>query len=128
MLSAKHKILIAALLTLVVIDYAVFSQMAVQHTRWCWDSEWSYDADKTSTVAIVRSDNQELADPVAITDTLGYEQVAAIVEHAVNLAGGLQAYLEPDDHKIVLKPNLVDPAVRGNGCVTDWRVVKALVL
>ena len=128
MISTKYKILVAVLLTLVVIDYAVFSQMAVQHTRWCWNSEWSYNADKTSTVAIVRSDNQQLAEPVPIEDTLGYEQVAAMVEHAVNLAGGLEKYLEPDDQKIVLKPNLVDPAVRGNGCVTDWRVVRALVL
>ncbi len=128
MISAKHKILFAALLLLVVIDYAVFSQMAVQHTRWCWDSEWSYDADKTSTVAIVRSDNQNLAAPVSITDTLGYEQVAAMVEYAVSLAGGLESYLQPEDRKIVLKPNLVEATVRGNGCVTDWRVVRALVL
>ncbi len=128
MISGKRKILIAALLALVVIDYAVFSQSAVQHTRWGWDSAWSYDPDKTSTVAIVRSDNQDLADPASVSGTLSYQQVAAMVEQAVNLAGGFEQYLEPADRKIVLKPNLVDPAVRGNGCVTDWRVVRALVL
>ena len=128
MISHKKKILLALILALVIVDYVVWSQVAVQHTRWCWDSDWLYDADKTSLVSIVRSDDETLGQPAAITDSLGYEQVAEMVEQAVNLAGGLESYLDPSDRKIVLKPNLVDPAVRGNGCVTDWRVVKALVL
>ena len=128
MISRKNKILLSIILALVVVDYIVWSQLAVQHTRWCWYSEWRYDPDKSSTVAIVRSDNNSLSEPAPVSESLSYDQVAAMVEQAVTLAGGLEAYLDQDDRKIVIKPNIVEPTYRGNGAITDWRVVKALVL
>jgi len=116
---------------LVTADFILWSQAPENHTRWCELSQWSYDSEKESTVSIVRSDNPALSNPRPITDTLEYEQIEKMVRLAVEFAGGLESFLEPDDRRIVIKPNIVEPVVpvdKGLGVNTDWQVVKALVL
>ncbi len=116
---------------LVTADFILWSQAPENYTQWCELSQWSYDSEKESTVSILRSDNPALSDPRPVTDTLEYEQIEEIVRQAVELAGGLENFLEPDDRRIVIKPNIVEPVEpvgNGLGVNTDWQVVKALVL
>ena len=127
----KAVIISLAAVVLISADFILWSQAPVSHTRWCELSQWSYDSLKQSTVSIVRSDNPGLSDPRPLTETLEYEQIEQMVSLAVELAGGLESRLEPDDRRIVIKPNIVEPVepvANGLGVNTDCRVVKALVL
>ncbi|MEA1997285.1 MAG: DUF362 domain-containing protein [Gemmatimonadota bacterium] len=126
--SPQKNILFIVVFALVAADFLLWSQTAPDHTRWRALKDFSYDPAKESTVSIVRSENTSLSEPVPVTETLDYDQVARMVELAVELAGGLESYIGPDDRKIVLKPNIVEPTPNGNGVNTDWRVVKALAL
>jgi len=118
-----------SLLALVAADFYIWSQIPVKHTRCRELSGFEcVCSDKVSTVSIVPSDYHSLSRSCAINQALDYQQVEEMVSLAVQLAGGLENYLEIDDRKIVLKPNMVEPAVNGNGVDTDWRVVKALIL
>jgi len=128
-----RKTVILSLLAVALIsaDFILWSQAPVNHTQWCELSHWSYDSLKQSTVSIVRSDNPALSDPRPVTEPLAYEQIEEMVGLAVELAGGLESRLEPDDRRIVIKPNIVEPvapAGNGLGVNTDCQVVKALVL
>ena len=128
-----RKKIVFALFAAVLIsaDFILWSQAPVNHTQWRELSQWSYDSLKQSTVSIVRSDNPALSNPRPVTESLEYEQIEEMVRLAVELAGGLESCLEPDDRKIVIKPNIVEPVVpvdKGLGVNTDWQVVKALVL
>lgn len=81
----------------------------------------------TAKVAIVRSDDPELAHPCPIDDeTIDYATIEHMVRRAIDLAGGLQWFIAPGD-LVLIKPNIVDPEKPGTGEVTDVRVVKALV-
>ncbi|MEA2063608.1 MAG: DUF362 domain-containing protein [Gemmatimonadota bacterium] len=114
---------------LVAADLFVWSQAPVEHTRWRMLEDFECISPlKTSTVSIVPSDYSSLDRPCPITDSLDYGQVEAMVEKAIELAGGIESLLDGSERKFVLKPNLVEPAPNGNGVDTDWRVVKALVL
>ena len=118
-----------SLLTLVATDFYIWSQIPVSHTPYRMLNDFDRtSSDKIKTVSIVPSNYSVLSRPCEIDQTLDYLQVEEMVNEAVRLAGGLESYLEEEDRKIVLKPNLVEPAVNGNGVDTDWRVVKALVL
>ena len=128
-----RKTVILSLLAVALIsaDFILWSQAPVNHTQWCELSHWSYDSLKQSTVSIVRSDNPALSDPRPVTEPLAYEQIEEMVGLAVELAGGLESRLEPDDRRIVIKPNIVEPLEPVGdsiGVNTDSRVVKALVL
>jgi len=117
------------LLAMVAADFYIWSQVPVSHTPYRLLSDFErISPEKTSTVSIVPSDYSTLSRPVAIDQPLDYQQVEQMVQEAVRLAGGLEECLESGDRKIVIKPNLVEPAPNGNGVDTDWRVVKALVL
>jgi uncharacterized protein (DUF362 family) len=83
----------------------------------------------TTTVTIVRSNDDSLAHPVALDDaTIDYQTIEEMVRRAIQLAGpgGITWFIEPGD-MVLLKPNIVSPKLSGSGEVTDVRVVKALV-
>ncbi|MBN2288868.1 MAG: DUF362 domain-containing protein [Candidatus Glassbacteria bacterium] len=114
---------------LVAADIVVWSQMPVKHTPYRELGGFETPVpEKISTVSIVRSDDPSLSKPIPLTQRPEYEQVAEMVERALELAGGLEKYLGDNVQKIVIKPNIVEPAPNENGVNTDWRVVKALVL
>lgn len=73
-------------------------------------------------VAIVRSDDPMLPEPVAVTRALSYEQVEAMTRRAVELAGGFDRLIHAGD-QVLIKPCIVTPQVSRN---TDVRVVKAV--
>ncbi len=82
----------------------------------------------TSTkVAIIRSDDSTLINPVSINDpTIGYETIEEMVRRAVNLAGGFHGLIQ-SGNMVLLKPNIVDPDLPGSGAITDVCVIKALI-
>jgi len=51
--------------------------------------------------------------------------VETAVRRAIELAGGLRELITPHS-QVLVKPNLVQPAPSGSGCVTDARVVEAV--
>lgn len=81
----------------------------------------------TTKVAIVRSDDDQLPDPVSVEDAnITYEQIEAMVRRAIALTGGIDWIVKSGD-MVLLKPNIVDPEPPGSGEVTDVRVIKALI-
>lgn len=81
-----------------------------------------------STVAIVQSSKENARD-------LNYDDIYAMVEDAVEKAGGFEDVIHDGD-AVVLKPNLMCLWIRSteeilkpevNGVTTDWRVTKAVV-
>jgi len=91
----------------------------------------SYDSisGATTTVTIVRSNDDSLAHPVAVDDaTIDYQTIEEMVRRAIKLAGpgGIDWFIQPGD-MVLLKPNIVSPKLSGSGEVTDVRVIKALI-
>lgn len=81
-----------------------------------------------SLVSIIQSDKPR-------AEQIGYEEIRAMVEAAINLAGGFDGIIK-DNQVVVLKPNLVQMHVDStgqsfdkelNGATTDWRVTRAVV-
>jgi uncharacterized protein (DUF362 family) len=80
-----------------------------------------------SVVGLVRSDYPKLKQPAAPEAQLSEAQIEAMVDWAVNLAGGLQTVINPDADWIAIKVNIVEVKKPGSGVITDPRVVKAVV-
>jgi uncharacterized protein (DUF362 family) len=90
-------------------------------------SEFNDISSANTKVAIIRSDDSELPDPISVNDeNISYDQIEAMVRRAIELAGGLDWVVQPGD-TVLLKPNIVDPEPAGSGEVTDVRVIKALI-
>ncbi|MCF7886462.1 MAG: DUF362 domain-containing protein [Candidatus Marinimicrobia bacterium] len=88
---------------------------------------WSSTIDYPATdVALVRSNNSNLANPKATSADLSYSDVEDLVRKAVELAGGFEDRILSGD-MVLIKPNIVDPDPSGCGEITDVRVVKALI-
>jgi len=83
--------------------------------------------DYATRVALVRSDDSALTDPVALDHELDAKQVHQMVFRALDLSGDLKPLLS-DGAKITIKPNVVDLAEAGEGVTTDPRVVEAIIL
>ncbi|MBN1466728.1 DUF362 domain-containing protein [candidate division KSB1 bacterium] len=80
-----------------------------------------------ATVAIVRSDDAALQNPLPINDAnIDDRTIEQMVRRAIALAGGLDGFIRSGD-MVLIKPNIVDPEEPGTGEVTDVRVVKALI-
>ena len=131
MRARRYIIATLVVLGLVSLDFAIWSQTPMPHTRWCLLSDWHYNADKHSTVSLVRSDNSALAAPAALTDSLTGDQIEAMVDRACDLAG-LADKLPSGAKTILIKPNIVenraDPGIDQTGANTDTRVVRAILL
>ena len=90
-------------------------------------SEFDAVTSATTKVAIVRSDDPNLPNPVSINDeTIDYPEIEEMVRRAIDLAGGFHWMIDPGD-MVLLKPNIVDPKPPGSGEITDVRVIKALI-
>ena len=80
-----------------------------------------------TTVAIVRSNDAALANPIDVTtDGIPYATVEQMVRRAVDLTGGFRKIIKSGD-TVLIKPNLVQGDSSGSGGITDVRVVKAVV-
>lgn len=79
-----------------------------------------------TTVALVRSDDSMLSDPVPLRQRLTDAQILEMVYHVLDLEGGLKNLLFPGA-TVVIKPNVVEPAPLENGVNTDPRVVEGLI-
>jgi uncharacterized protein (DUF362 family) len=80
-----------------------------------------------TTVAIVRSDDPSLANPVSVDDeSISSATIEQMVRKAIGLAGGFQGIIK-SGNKVLIKPNIVQQDSCGSGGVTDVRVVKAIV-
>ena len=81
----------------------------------------------STTVAIVRSDDANLANPVSTSDaSINYTTIKQMVRRSLDLLGGINAFVK-SGNTVLIKPNLVEQDSSGSGGVTDVRVVKALV-
>lgn len=125
---SRHRILgiatLMLLVSLVALDVARRSVDEVRPFSWVGMAS---AMPEHSVVGIARSDDAESDDPVTPDSSLSYAQVKALVRRAVKLAGGLESVIGPEDHWIVVKPNVVDMVPKGSPVITDLRVVKAVV-
>lgn len=84
-------------------------------------------AERSSVVGVIRSDNAELPNPVAADQPLTTQQVQDLVRAAVKAAGGLAPVLSAQARSVAIKTNIVQVKESGDGTITDWRVVWAVV-
>ncbi len=125
--SKKRFVGFAALTVLVGLIALDVSRRTMEEARaFSWVEAASADSER-SVVGIARSDDAELDNPVSADSILSYAEVKALVRRAVELSGGLESVIGPEDHWIVLKPNIVDVVAKGSPVITDVRVVKAVV-
>jgi uncharacterized protein (DUF362 family) len=81
----------------------------------------------STTVAIVRSDDTNLSNPVSTSDaSISYTTIKQMVRRSLDLLGGINTFVK-SGNTVLIKPNLVEQDSSGSGGVTDVRVVKALV-
>ena len=80
------------------------------------------------TVAVVPSDDPELAAPTPRDRELTADQIADMVRRAVDLAGGMAGVVPAAAKLVALKPNIVTATPSGSGVVTDARVVRGVAL
>jgi uncharacterized protein (DUF362 family) len=91
------------------------------------ESEFEVVTSDTTTVGLVPSDFQDLADPISRDLKPTDAQVEEMVRKAIELQGGLDGVVEPGD-KVMIKVNLVGGnSPSGQGENTDATVVKALI-
>ena len=83
-----------------------------------------------TTVAVVRTNTEGIPDPVD-PDKLGFrittEQIEQMVRLAVELTGGMESVITPEERLVLIKPNWVTDAPSGSGSITDNRVVRAVI-
>ncbi|MFC1526543.1 DUF362 domain-containing protein [Candidatus Latescibacterota bacterium] len=77
-------------------------------------------------MGLIRSDHPSLPNPSPADQPLRLEQIEDMVRAAARASGGLETVLSPDARSVAIKVNLVEAKPRGDGTVTDWRVVHAV--
>ncbi|MCC7264781.1 MAG: DUF362 domain-containing protein [Candidatus Latescibacteria bacterium] len=80
------------------------------------------------SVAVVPSDDRQLAQPAARDAELSADQVAAMVRRAVDLVGGMKGVVADTAKLVLIKPNISVAEPSGSGIVTDARVVRGVAL
>lgn len=83
-----------------------------------------------STVAVVRTNTPGIKNPVdpdALGDRITAGQIEEMVRLAVELTGGMEQIVTPEDKQVLIKPNWVTDAPSGSGAITDARVVRAVI-
>jgi uncharacterized protein (DUF362 family) len=125
------------------IKYLIFIMLLSSWLYWDLTQAGNYKAEKivsfeltnkskadqasSTTVAIVRSDDTNLADPVSRDNaSISYTTIEEMVRRSLNLIGGIQSFVK-SGNTVLIKPNIVEQDSSGSGGVTDVRVVKALV-
>lgn len=79
-------------------------------------------------VSVVPSDAVELAASATRTGPLSSAQIEAMTRRAVDLVGGMSAFVDEDAALVALKVNISVPESSGSGIVTDARVARAVAL
>lgn len=82
----------------------------------------------TQVVALVPSDDRQLAAPASRSAPLTAQQVLDMTRRAVDLIGGMGSVVPDTARLVVIKPNIVTLDPSGSGVVTDARVVRAVAL
>lgn len=114
------------LVGLVSLDF-MFSTNGVMPGTFKLESDFDVISGATSSVGLVPSDYEDLAQPVSRTVNPNYKQVEDMVRKAIELQGGLTWVINPGD-MVMLKVNLVGgDSPSGQGENTDVRIVKALM-
>jgi uncharacterized protein (DUF362 family) len=133
MKSSRQIVFKVALFTSLITAWLAWDITMAEKERWPHYKSFKllkeFDAvtSATTKVAIVRSDDAELASPISIDDaSIDYDQIEAMVRRAIEQAGGFDWVIEPGN-MVLLKPNIVDPETPGTGEITDVRVIKALI-
>ncbi len=80
----------------------------------------------STKVALVRSDDSSLTNPIPLTEEISWEQIIEMVYQVLDLSGDLEPLLF-EGAKVVMKPNVVEPADLGNGVNTDPRMIEGLI-
>ena len=118
-------VLLAGLTSILFLDITQARRTATTQGKFLPESAFDAVSGASTTVAIVRSDNEELPDPAPVDGDLTYEQIENMVREAIELAGGLDWLVHAGD-MVLLKPDIVDPEPPGVGEITDVKVVKAV--
>ncbi|MEW6754329.1 MAG: DUF362 domain-containing protein [Candidatus Latescibacterota bacterium] len=79
-------------------------------------------------VAVVPSDDAALPHPAGRHQQLSADQVAEMVRRAVDLVGGMSAFVPDTARTVLLKPNIGTFSAARSGVNTDDRVVRAVAL
>ncbi|MBT6625786.1 MAG: DUF362 domain-containing protein [Gemmatimonadetes bacterium] len=79
-------------------------------------------------VAVVPSDATQLRQQIGRSEPLKTDQITAMTRRAVNLVGGMAAFVESDAKLVAIKANISILEPSGSGVVTDARVVRAVAL
>ncbi len=91
------------------------------------DSLFNFPPPRSQKVAVVASDNTMLPNPAPVTATnLSYQQIKSMVKQAIDLIGGISAFVQEGD-TVLIKPNIVGAKATGDGENTDIRVVKSII-
>ncbi len=83
--------------------------------------------DYTTKIALMRSDDSVMDNPVALDQELSSEQIIELAYRALDLHGGLDDLLFPGAN-VVIKPNIVEMAPLENGVNTDPRIIEGLIM
>ena len=83
--------------------------------------------DYTTRIALVRSNDSALSQPVPLDQELTDKQIHEMVARALDLSGDLKPLLS-EGAKITLKPNVVESYEQGEGVNTDARVIEGIIL
>jgi uncharacterized protein (DUF362 family) len=114
-----------AVASLLALDVG-YAGKSISNGKFCMESEFvPFIKHNTAKVAISRSDDPALKNPVPLESELTYQQIEDMTRRAVDLVGGFKGRIHEGD-KVLIKPNLVEPQASGIGEITDVRVVKAV--
>jgi uncharacterized protein (DUF362 family) len=107
-------------------DISQASHNTFNYKSFSLSAESKANLASTTNVAIVRSDDTQLANPSSVTSDPSSQTVEQMVKRAINLAGGFPAIRS--GMTVLIKPNLVESdQPSGSGTDTDVRVVEAVV-
>jgi uncharacterized protein (DUF362 family) len=134
MMKKKHGVLLLGLVVLVLVTLDVYDVTALKDegpkTLFYPLNEIKRDPPwETTDVAVVRTNTEGMPNPVD-PDKLGNriteKQIEDMVRLAIDMTGGIESVIDPDDKLILIKPNWVEIDKPGTGTITDYRVVMAL--
>jgi uncharacterized protein (DUF362 family) len=77
---------------------------------------------------VVPSDAPELSRPIPRGDSLDAAQILGMARRAVDLVGGMAAFVPDTARTVLLKPNIVKADPPGTGVTTDPQLVRAVAL
>ncbi len=116
-----------AIVGLLAWDMAYNNKQSVIEGTFRVDSLFNFPSPRAQKVAVIASDNALLPNPAPVTATnLSYQQIKSMVKQAIDLIGGISAFVHEGD-TVLIKPNIVGAKATGDGENTDIRVVKSII-